>query len=101
MKNKIKLGFVSALLCLISQTALSAEEKIQLFMADGQLKSHPLRLFITKDIDETMRPKLMLTGSHAITKKSKGEDQLIKPMLIAQNQKSEQTVNDINSTLSY
>jgi len=85
---------------LFSQGAWSAEEKMQLFMADGQLKSHPLRLFLTRDIDESMSPRLMLTGSHAITQKNAAEDQLIAPMLIAQNQKSDQTINDTQVTLT-
>ncbi len=89
---------VMALLC--SQGAWSAEERVQLFMADGQLKSHPLRLFLTQNIDESMSPRLMLTGSHAITKKNAVEDQLIAPMLIAQNQRSEQAINDAQVTLT-
>jgi len=85
---------------LFSQGAWPAEDKIQLFMADGQLKSHPLRLFVTQNIDESMSPRLRLTGSHAITQKNAIEDELIAPMLIAQNQKSEQTINGAQVTLT-
>lgn len=100
MKNIYLVISMLVMTLVISQEALSAEEKVQLFMADGQLKSHPLRLFITKDIDETMSPKLMLTGIHSITKKNEAEDRLIEPMLIAQNQKSEQIVNDTKITFT-
>ncbi|MDD5323413.1 MAG: hypothetical protein PHD43_22960 [Methylococcales bacterium] len=100
MKNTFLVIPWLVMMLLFSQGAWSAEEKIQLFMADGQLKSHPLRLFVTRDIDESMSPRLMLTGSHAITQKNAAEDQLIAPMLIAQNQKSEQTINDTQVTLT-
>ena len=100
MKNTLLVISWFVMTLLFQSGRMSAEENIQLFMADGQLKSHPLRLFLTQNIDESMSPRLMLTGSHAITKKNAVEDQLIAPMLIAQNQKSEQTINDAQVTLT-
>ena len=100
MKNIFLVISVLITTLIFSHSAWSSEEKTQLFMADGQLKSHPLRIFLTKDIDETMSPKLMLTGSHAITRKNEGEDQLIAPMLVAKNQRSEQTINDTQVSLT-
>lgn len=100
MKNIILVISMLVMNLVFGKYAFTAEEETQLFMADGQLKSHPIRVFITKDINKDMKPRLRLTGSHAITKKKKGEDRLIEPMLIAQNQKSEQTVNETKIALT-
>lgn len=100
MKISRLLLFALTALLFVSQNVCSAEPQVQLFMADGQLKSHPMRLFITKDIDESMMPQLLLTGSHAISKKQIAEGQRIEPMLIARHQQSEQVVNDAKVSLS-
>jgi hypothetical protein len=100
MKNIILVISMLAISLVFGEYAFTAEEETQLFMADGQLKSHPIRVFITKDINKDMKPMLMLTGSHAITKKERGEGRLVEPMVIAQNQRSEQTVNETKITLT-
>jgi len=94
MKNIRLLTILLAMILFMSSNASSAEESVQLFMADGQLKSHPIRVFITKDIADSVSPKLMLKGSHAISKKNAAEDLLIKPLLIARKQESEQIINE-------
>jgi len=100
MKKVHLLTFLSVIMLCISPFALSSEESVQLFMADGQLKSHPIRVFITKDITDSMSPKLMLKGSHAFSKKNSAEDSLIKPLLIARKQESEQMDNENKVTLT-
>ena len=90
---------VLILLLLLPLSQCFAEEQIRLFMPDGQLKSHPVRVFITRDIGASMNPMLKLTGSHAIIEKQQGEDDLIKPMLIARHQQSEQSIAGQKITL--
>lgn len=66
----------------------------RLFMADGQLKSHPIRVFINQDIADDMKPTLVLTGSHAVNPAQPVEPVRVQPMLLARQQTSEQQVND-------
>jgi len=53
--------------CVTALAQIAPEQPIQLFMADGQLKSHPIRVFINHDISDDMQPKLELARNHAIT----------------------------------
>jgi len=64
----------------------TAETAVHLYMPDGQLNSHPIKVFINKDISRSMHPKLRLTASHAITEKQESEDDLKKPMVLARHQ---------------
>ncbi len=84
----------------ISFTAQANEEETSLFMADGQLKSHPIRIFITKDITEDMHPQLILPGNHSITEEKQSEKIPTKPMYFARNQQSEQVINGSKVTLT-
>jgi len=61
-------------------------DAVRLYMPDGQLKTHPIKVFINQDIPRSMHPKLQLTGSHAITEKQEEENYLRKPMVLARNQ---------------
>jgi len=61
-------------------------DAVRLYMPDGQLKTHPVKVFINKDISREMDPKLQLNGSHAITEKQEEEDYLRKPMVLGRNQ---------------
>jgi len=58
----------------------------RLNMPDGQLKSHPIKVFINRDITRDMQPKLQLAASHAITEKQDGESFLREPMVLARHQ---------------
>jgi hypothetical protein len=40
----------------------SESEQMDLFVADGQLKSHPMEVFITRDIADDMKPRLVLAA---------------------------------------
>lgn len=50
-----------------------AEPPATIFMPDGQLKSHLLQVYVTRDIQESLKPELQLFHSHAITSKGKDE----------------------------
>lgn len=65
---------------------------IELFVADGQLMSHPFRVFVTHDITPDMQPRLSLHASHTFSAVQKGERDSIRPLVIARNQISTETV---------
>lgn len=65
---------------------------ISLYVADGQLISHPFRIFVTYDITAAMQPELLLRTSHTFSSVQKGESEKIKPIIIARNQISTETV---------
>ncbi len=54
-------GFVPA------RSAPITNESAQLYMPDGQMQSHMIRVFINKDITESMKPELVLHGDHTLT----------------------------------
>lgn len=65
---------------------------IALYVADGQLMSHPFRVFVTYDIADDMKPELLLRASHTFSPVQEGESEKIKPFIIARNQISTETV---------
>ena len=72
---------------LVPGHAQEAATPVQLFMPDGQLKSHPVRVFVTNDVTEAMEPQFQLTGSHAICEQKAGESRLRKPEVVARHHK--------------
>ena len=58
----------------------------QLFMPDGQLKSHPVRVYVTQDISANQQPRLRLLRSHAVTKKAVDEAARTEPGFVATGQ---------------
>ncbi len=87
---------VIAMLWIALASIVEAQEAnrsgIELFVADGQLMSHPFRVFVTHDITPDMQPRLLLQASHTISPVQKGEFERIKPLVIARNQISTETV---------
>jgi hypothetical protein len=73
-------------LLLVSGYVLAADPATHLYMPDGQLLSHLIRVYVTPDIPESFDPRLRLTGSHEVTEKHPKEDELIKPFVHATNQ---------------
>lgn len=65
---------------------------IELFVADGQLISHPFRVFVTHDVTPEMQPQLLLRVSHTLSSVQKGEFDKIRPLIIARNQISTETI---------
>lgn len=61
-------------------------EAPRLFMPDGQLKSHSVRVYITKDIPASQEPRLRLLRSHALTKKAVDEATRLEPGIVAPGQ---------------
>ena len=66
--------------------AQEADRVVRLFMSDGQFKSHPIRVYVTADIAEHMKPELRLTGRHTMTDQKEGGDRLLKPVVVARHQ---------------
>ncbi len=64
----------------------AGDNGVELFMRDGQLKSHPVRVFLTHDVTEAMNPRLVLAGSHSVSKEHPDESKSINPKWIARNQ---------------
>lgn len=61
-------------------------ETPQLFMPDGQLKSHTVRVYVTHDISPDLQPRLRLLRSHAVTKKAMDESRPLEPGIVAPGQ---------------
>ncbi len=55
-------------------------------MPDGQLKSHSIRVYVTRDILANQTPRIRLLRSHAVTKKAVDEAALLEPGVIAPGQ---------------
>ena len=62
-------------------------------MPDGQLKSHSLRVYVTRDILLSQNPRLRLLRSHAVTKRAINETTLEEPGVVAPGQEWVETVN--------
>ncbi|MBE9543711.1 MAG: hypothetical protein IMF02_04410 [Proteobacteria bacterium] len=86
MQTIRRLLFLTGGLLLLSGSVFASDPPTQLHMPDGQLSSHPIRVYVTPDIPESLDPRLRLTGSNEVTKKHTTEDELIKPFVHATNQ---------------
>lgn len=75
-------------------------DTISLYVADGQLMSHPFRVFVTHDITTAMQPQLLLRTSHTFSSVHKKEFETIKPIIIARNQISTEMVVGQNIQLT-
>ncbi len=58
----------------------------RLYMPDGQLKSHMIRVYVSRNIQPDQTPRLRLLRSHAVTKKAVDEAKLVEPGLVAPGQ---------------
>jgi len=63
-----------------------SEPTFRLYMPDGQLKSHSIRVYVTRDIQSNQSPRLRLLRSHAVTKKAVDEAALEEPGVVAPGQ---------------
>jgi hypothetical protein len=63
----------------------------RLYMADGQLISHGLTVYVTADLHASSDVQLKLFRSHAITSPGAGEDQPLVPALVAAGQEWSET----------
>ena len=67
-----------------------------LYMPDGQLKSHTIRIYVSENIKHAQTPKLWLIRSHAVTKKT--QDNKLKdkePILVAPGQQWIESVEGV------
>ena len=78
---------------LFSSPGFAGNPPAQLFMDDGQLKSHLIRVFLTQDISEEAEPKLRFSASHSLSRKQPGEDQFVPAVAVARNQHLERIVD--------
>ena len=90
-----KIGFILVYMFLVQSVTIAANggQNIQLFMPDGQLKSHTVRVYVTEDISPAHKPRLLLIRSHAITKKAVDEAEKIEPVIVAPGQEWVQRVS--------
>jgi len=72
--------------------AQDAGKPVQLFVPDGQLKSHLFRVFVTREITGAMDPRLRLIGSHVISEEHPGKKKSYGPAVVAPQQKWVQEV---------
>ncbi len=62
-------------------------------MPDGQLKSHSVRVYVSRDILPTENPRLQLLRSHAVTRQAVDEAALHEPGLVAPHQEWVESVD--------
>lgn len=98
MKISARCCSIMAILWIAIMSIANAQETnrsgVELFVADGQLISHPFRVFVTQDVTPQMQPQLSLRASHTLSSVQKGELDKIKPLIIARNQISTEKVAD-------
>jgi hypothetical protein len=58
----------------------------RIYMPDGQLKSHSIRVYVTRDILPDQSPRLRLLRSHSVTKKAVDETTVEVPGVVAPGQ---------------
>jgi len=76
-----------------SPAPVGRESTLKIYMPDGQLKSHSIRVYVTRDILPYQNPRLQLLRSHAVTKKAVDEAAFEEPGLVAPNQEWIETVD--------
>ncbi len=88
------------LLLVIPLKLLAVEAGVKLFMQDGQLKSHPVRVMVEKDFEDSITPVLQLSrlGLNDISETVKHSE--ITPMLVARNQKMSMLDNGVKREVS-
>lgn len=64
----------------------------RVYMPDGQLKSHSIRVYVTPDIPPDQHPRLRLLRSHAVTKKAVDDTRPEEPGLVAPHQEWNEVV---------
>ncbi|MBN1983226.1 MAG: hypothetical protein JW795_16950 [Chitinivibrionales bacterium] len=85
----VRHGMLCAML-LVSFSVAQSKDPVLVFMEDGQLLSHPIRIFVSADI----------AASHAPELKFSTLPQTFKPAVVAQNQKTIQKINNFEQEIS-
>src|SRR6185369_9815021 len=76
----------------------STNEPVQLLVPDGQLRSHPIRVFLDRDITTAMKPVLTLIVSHALLNHGRQEVTTNACAFLARNQSFTQDVRGTRAT---
>lgn len=63
-----------------------------LYMPDGQLVSHVVRIYLERDLTSAAQPRLYLLENNAVTSRSKSYGRWWEPMLVAPGQKWTQSI---------
>ena len=66
---------------------------VRVYMPDGQLKSHTVRVYLSQNIHAGQNPRLRLLRSHAVTRKAIDEANLLEPGLVAPGQEWVESVD--------
>ena len=73
--------------------ARGSEEGVQIFVPDGQMTSHPFRVFVEDHISKAMEPKLRIYKGYLIKGSHSEAPREFEPELVAPDQKLVQEVN--------
>ncbi len=92
MRTPLPIAALALVLSASGTPAPGAQDPVRLFMPDGQLQSHPVRVFVTEDLSLGDDPLLILRGSHALTDVREGEEVARKPQFVARHHDWVQTV---------
>lgn len=68
---------------------------LKLYMPDGQLISHTIRIYVSGNIQPEQSPRLQLLRSHAVTEKAMAESRRVDPALVAPGQEWIETVGGV------
>ena len=71
------------------------EPTLRIYMPDGQLKSHTIRVYVSRNIQPDQDLRLRLLRSHAVTKKEIDEAKPMEPGLVAPNQEWVESVEGV------
>jgi hypothetical protein len=71
---------------LVAPLLAGDEQPLRLYMPDGQLKSHSIRVYMTRDIPASQMPRLRLLRSHVVTKGAVDDATLLEPGVVAPGQ---------------
>ena len=83
---------LTVLAALPSQAQVKADA-VHLFVPDGQLRTHAIRVFVTHDVSASMQPRLRLLA-HSSSNSREVRTTEFEPLLIARNQQWIQRVED-------
>jgi hypothetical protein len=73
-------------------TPAPAPPVVHIYMPDGQLKSHTIRVYISPDVLPSQNPNLLLLRSHAVTERAVKETKPYMPGIVAPNQQWNESV---------
>ncbi len=88
MKRLLGITCLSSVTCFAAGVSpvSAGDSPLRLFVPDGQVKSHPLRVFVTKAVQEADLPRLDLYAPHTIDGAQLGGVHGWKPKLVAPGQ---------------